>query len=111
MYHEASGTSGMTAAMNGALNLSMPDGWMPEFAEDGKNCFLIKPSDQALTVNEQDGRENLNLLDILETKVLPMYYSDRIIWMALVKKAAEDVVPLFDADRLAREYYELMYTS
>ncbi|HEY0176450.1 MAG TPA: alpha-glucan family phosphorylase, partial [Pedobacter sp.] len=37
LYHEASGTSGMTAAMNGSINLSMPDGWVPEFARDREN--------------------------------------------------------------------------
>jgi hypothetical protein len=45
-----------------------------------------------------------------EFAIDPMYYGDRLKWKRLVKKAAEDVVPLFDADRLAREYYELMYT-
>lgn len=39
MYREASGTSGMTAAINAAVNVSMPDGWVPEFASDGINCF------------------------------------------------------------------------
>jgi starch phosphorylase len=111
MYHEASGTSGMTAAMNGSLNLSMPDGWVPEFAKDGENCFLIPPANQALGFDEKDRLENINLMDALENRILPMYYLDRLKWMALVKKAAEDVVPLFDADRLAREYYELMYTA
>jgi starch phosphorylase len=110
MYHEASGTSGMTAAMNGSLNLSMPDGWVPEFARDGENCFLIPPANQSLAVDEKDRLENINLMDTLENQVLPMYYLDKLKWMRLVKKAAEDVVPLFDADRLAGEYYELMYT-
>src|SRR5688572_13367552 len=41
LYHEASGTSGMTAAMNGSINVSIPDGWVPEFAQPGKNSFLI----------------------------------------------------------------------
>jgi starch phosphorylase len=48
LYREASGTSGMTAAMNGSINLSIPDGWVPEFAQHGKNCFSIEPADRAL---------------------------------------------------------------
>jgi starch phosphorylase len=111
MFHEASGTSGMTAAMNGAVNLSMPDGWVPEFAQDGNNCFLIKPANQELPDEEKDKLENINLMDTLENQVLPMYYLDQIKWMGIVKKAAGDVVPAFDADRLVREYYELMYTT
>ncbi|MDZ7649446.1 MAG: hypothetical protein U5K54_21105 [Cytophagales bacterium] len=39
MYREASGTSGMTAAMNGSVNLSIPDGWIPEFSNHGKNLL------------------------------------------------------------------------
>jgi len=111
MYREASGTSGMAAAMNGSINLSMPDGWVPEFARDNENCFLIEPADQHLSVAQIDALESTNLLDVLENKVLPLYYKDPEKWVAILKQGANDVVPAFEASRLAKDYYELMYKS
>jgi starch phosphorylase len=108
MYHEASGTSGMTAAMNGSINLSIPDGWVPEFAKDNENSFVIKPSDLPSEV-EKDTQDNVSLMESLENRVLPLYYHDRIKWLNILKKAASDVVPAFEAGRLAWEYYEVMY--
>ncbi|WP_299288342.1 alpha-glucan family phosphorylase [uncultured Mucilaginibacter sp.] len=109
MYHEASGTSGMTAAMNGTINLSLPDGWVPEFAKDGENCFVIQPADLQLSEVEKDTLENAHLMDMLESTVLPTYYGNQAKWLSMVKKAAEDIYPSFESGRLAQEYYELMY--
>ena len=111
MYREASGTSGMAAAMNGSVNLSLPDGWVPEFAEDQKNSFIIKPAADELPMEERDRQEAANLSDTLENIVLPMYYTEPAKWLAILKKAAADVVPQFEAGRLAAEYYEKMYAS
>jgi starch phosphorylase len=111
MYHEASGTSGMTAAMNGSINLSLPDGWVPEFAKDLKNCFVIPPADDKLQYHEKDMKEAAALMDILEKTVLPMYYNDQKKWLSIVKKAASDVVPEFDSGRMADEYYQKMYLA
>lgn len=109
MYHEASGTSGMTAAMNGAVNLSMPDGWVPEFAKDGENCFLITPANQEKPTDQKDSIENSNLMEIIEHTVLLTYYRDHKKWFNILKQAASDVDPEFESARLARQYYELMY--
>lgn len=109
MYREASGTSGMTAAMNGSINLSLPDGWVPEFAQDKVNSFLIQPAPDGLPEHEQDRLENISLLETLEQTVLPMYYQQPDKWLAMVKKAATDVVPAFEAGRMAAEYYTKMY--
>jgi glycogen phosphorylase len=68
MTHEASGTSGMTAAMNGAVNVSIPDGWFPEFSHPDINSFLIPPSDMSLSDHEQDSRDAETLMDVLEKK-------------------------------------------
>ncbi len=111
MYREASGTSGMTAAMNGSINLSLPDGWVPEFAQDKKNSFVIKPADDNLHYDEKDSLEAASLMDILEKTVLPMYYNDKKKWLAILKKAAKDVVPAFDSGRMADEYYQVMYLA
>jgi len=109
MYREASGTSGMTAAMNGAVNVSLPDGWVPEFAKNGENSFVIQPAPDELTWEEKDREESRNLMDILEHHVLPTYYDNNQKWLEIVKKAAADVVPAFESGRMANEYYEKMY--
>jgi starch phosphorylase len=109
MYHEASGTSGMTAAMNGAINVSLPDGWVPEFARDKENCFIIQPADKELSYTEKDNFENNSLMNILESQVLPLYYQNPVQWLSMLKKASATVVPAFDAGRMADEYYKKMY--
>ncbi len=109
MYHEASGTSGMTAAMNGSINLSIPDGWVPEFAKHGKNSFIIPKADDSLSVEERDFEEAKNLLDLLENEIIPTYYKSPSKWTKIVKAGMTDVLPFFDGGRMAREYYEQMY--
>ncbi len=107
--HEASGTSGMTAAMNGSVNLSVPDGWIPEFAKDGENAFLIDLADAALTQEEKDQQEARNLIRKLKDEVLPLYYNDRKKWLKIQKQAARDIHPFFDSDRMAIDYYNELY--
>lgn len=111
MYHEASGTSGMTAAMNGAINVSIPDGWVPEFARDKENCFIIQPAAAELSDLEKDKEENRNLLNLLEEIVLPVYYTNSRQWLNIIKRAAEDISPQFESARLAEEYYSKLYNS
>ena len=58
-------------------------GWVPEFAKDGENCFVIQPAPDLLSVEEKDTQEARNLMDILEhTVFLPMYYSNQAQYMA-----------------------------
>jgi starch phosphorylase len=109
MYREASGTSGMAAAMNGSINLSLPDGWVPEFAKDKENCFVVQPAADKLSAAEKDSLENKNLMDILESDILPMYYDDQKQWLKILKKAAADVFPAFGSGRMADEYYKKIY--
>jgi glycogen phosphorylase len=109
LYHEASGTSGMTAAMNGTINYSIPDGWVPEFAKHGSNSFLIKPAQENLPQEEKDRVEAQNLLDVLEHEILPMYYEQPERWAEIMKTGMREVAPMFDASRMAREYYEKLY--
>ncbi|MFZ9504211.1 MAG: alpha-glucan family phosphorylase [Cyclobacteriaceae bacterium] len=109
MYREASGTSGMTAAMNGSINLSIPDGWIPEFAEHGKNCFLITPAPDALSQEEKDSIECANLHRSLREEVLPIYYTKQKTWAKLMWRGISDVLPQFDANRMAAEYYQELY--
>jgi len=109
MYREASGTSGMTAAMNGAVNLSIPDGWVPEFAKNKINCFVINPSTGNLSEEEINRQENFNLLETLENSVLPTYYNQPLTWIEMIKNAANDVIPEFESNRMVKEYYERLY--
>ena len=106
---EASGTSGMTAAMNGSVNFSTYDGWIPEFARHGVNSFLIPPVDQKLPVHQQDQLDVQNLYDILEEEILPAYYDKPEKWNEIVKNSMMDVSPYFDAARMAYQYYEKIY--
>jgi starch phosphorylase len=106
---EASGTSGMTAAMNGALNFSISDGWIPEFAVDGVNAFIIPPADLSRTNPEQDVIDHDNLMEILTRQIIPTYYNHPDQWLKMMKQSMKDVAPRFDSDRMADEYYRLMY--
>jgi len=110
MYREASGTSGMTAAMNGSINLSIPDGWIPEFSKHGKNSFIITPA-ETKDSDEQDTLENDTLLTLLEKEIAPLYYNNSKAWTAIVKQSMDDILPEFDSNRMAREYYENMYSE
>ncbi|HEX2848412.1 MAG TPA: alpha-glucan family phosphorylase [Chitinophagaceae bacterium] len=109
MGHEASGTSGMSAAMNGALNVSMPDGWFPEFARDKINSFVIPPADPMLQDHEQDERDASTLYDLLEKEVIPLYYDAPDKWIAMAEQGMKDISPAFDSQRMMKEYYELLY--
>jgi starch phosphorylase len=111
MTHEASGTSGMAAAMNGAINVSIPDGWFPEFSRPALNSFLVPPADASLSDHEQDSQDAETLMDVLEKKVLPVYYNNPAEWINIMKNGMNDIIPFFDSDRLAQQYYDLLYTA
>ncbi len=106
---EASGTSGMTAAMNGSLNFSTYDGWIPEFAKHNVNSFVVPPVDQTLPQHQQDQLDLQNLHTILEKDIIPKYYKNPDEWVKMIKNSMQDVVPYFDSDRMAYQYYEKAY--
>lgn len=106
---EASGTSGMTAAMNGSVNVSTNDGWIPEFQEDEKNSFVLPALDHHLPVWDQDNIDANNLYDIIENKVIPTYYEAPKKWQELVFKAMDGVIPEFTSKRMADDYYKKLF--
>ncbi len=107
---EASGTSGMTAAMNGAVNCSTNDGWICEFINHGNNGFVVPPIDyENVSVHEQDEYDLNKLYEILENQVLPLYYDNHEVWRQIVHNGMRDVRFQFDSNRMAKEYYEIMY--
>ncbi|PPZ91630.1 alpha-glucan family phosphorylase [Cloacibacterium normanense] len=109
---EASGTSGMTASMNASVNLSTDDGWIPEFAKNGVNSFVVPQADYAnMSVFDVDNYDMNQLYDILENQILPMYYERPDEWRQVVKNAMDDVKGQFNSDRMADEYYKIMYNN
>lgn len=107
---EASGTSGMTAAMNGTVNLSTDDGWIPEFAKHGVNSFVVPKCDyENMSVYEQDNYDLNALYEILENEILPAYYDHPEQWRQIQYNSMNDVKDQFNSDRMADEYYEVLY--
>lgn len=109
--HEASGTSGMSASMNGAINIGIQDGWFPEFAINEENSFVINACENCLPDILQDEKDAENLYSILENEVIPMYYENREKWFEITKKSMLDIVPNFDSSRMAKAYYDTLYAK
>lgn len=108
---EASGTSGMTAAMNATLNFTTNDGWIPEFAEHKRNAFVIPVADPNKSIEEQDLEDLRNAYAILNKEIKPLYYLNKIQWMKMIQNSMNDVVPFFDSGRMAEEYYKKLYAN
>ncbi|WP_313503086.1 alpha-glucan family phosphorylase [Kaistella carnis] len=109
---EASGTSGMTAAMNGSVNLSTDDGWIPEFAKHGENSFVVPKCDyQNMSIYDQDNYDLNKLYEILENEIIPMYYDRPDEWRKVQQTAMDDVKDAFNSDRMADEYYQHIYNN
>lgn len=106
---EASGTSGMSAAMNGAINFSIADGWHPEFCKYKINTFTILGADPSLSIEQQDINDNKSMMEILENDIIPTYYNNQKEWVKLIKNSMNDVQFGFDSDKMANTYYEKMY--
>jgi len=110
---EASGTSGMKAALNGVPHLSIPDGWWAE-GYNGSNGWVI---DGGLTGGDYeavDAADANALYQLLEEQVVPAYYERDAgnvprRWIATVKEAIRSVAPRFSARRMVKEYVELRY--
>jgi starch phosphorylase len=115
---EASGTSGMKAAINGTVNLSVLDGWWAE-AYDGrrgsKNGWAIPPGRDDLGDADRDRQDSTTLYEILQDEVLPLYYArDARLgyspeWVQLCKRSMVSVLPAFNSERVLRDYLRDFY--
>ncbi|MFK4728399.1 alpha-glucan family phosphorylase [Agromyces mediolanus] len=122
---EACGTSGMKAAMNAALNLSILDGWWAEYASDDFG-WVIPSADSAGEDADRDAREAASLYELLEHRIVPAYYdrpdagesaafferdADGVPgeWVRMLRTTLTRLVPELGADRMVREYVERLY--
>jgi len=110
---EACGTSGMKAAINGVLNLSVLDGWWGE-GYNGRNGWAIKPAAQALDLHRRDAEEARTLYELLQDQVIPLYYARNAdgfspAWVAMAKESMASLASRFSSMRMLAEYVERFY--
>ena len=124
---EACGTSGMKAAINGALNLSVMDGWWDELY-DGENGWAIPTANGGTSDQARDDIESAALYELLENQVAPRFYGDVVSaaagaagpsqpngtglpshWISMIKHTLAHLGPAVSAERMVKEYVQRLY--
>jgi starch phosphorylase len=110
---EASGTSGQKAGLNGAVNLSVLDGWWGE-GYNGSNGWGITPRDLRFDHDQRHREEANDLLNIIEHELIPTYYRRdgggySEDWVALSKASMKSTIPRFNAQRMVKDYVKKFY--
>ncbi len=108
---EASGTSGMSANMNGALHLSIYDGWAVEGTFTGINGYTVDyPGlDDDIPWEERHQKDYNCMMNIIENQIVPTYYDNKKEWARLVRQAVRTSEAYFNSDRMVIEYYNRLY--
>ena len=109
---EASGTSGMKAAVNGVLNFSIADGWWIE-GYNGKNGWIFGKSH---TNNDRNWEDASEMYSLLENEIVPLYYDTDLDgiphkWVAMMKESIKSNAPRFSSRRMVKEYMHKYYIS
>jgi len=108
---EASGTSGMSANMNGALHLSIYDGWTVEGTFNGINGYTVEyPGlDDEMPWEERHWKDHESVMSMIEDDIIPTYYDDKEEWERLMRQAIRTSEAYFNSDRMVIEYFNRLY--
>jgi starch phosphorylase len=109
---EASGTSGMKAAINGVPNISVLDGWWCE-GYNGKNGWAIEAHDD-MDHEIQDEQDSAEIYRLLEDEIIPLYFTRTLEdiptgWLRVMKESMHSVIPNFSSERMMKQYIEELY--
>lgn len=108
---EASGTSGMKAAMNGVPNLSILDGWWPEACDHGVNGWQFGNGYESKDEKKLDANDQKALYEVLLKEVIPTYYDNRQKWVSIMQASILTTKDQFAVKRMLEEYYQKLYMA